>query len=89
MAGEGKTKSDIPVFVVSEECGKAINEALQRSSYNKLTGSSEITRTLNQVSNSVIIESLMEVHPACPGEDFKVPNGPYQIKGEGKGPVRK
>jgi hypothetical protein len=89
MTGEEQNKPNMPVFVVSEECGKAINEALQRSSYNKSTGSNELAQTLNQISDSAIIESLMEVHPACPREDFKVPSGPYQIKGEGKGPARK
>src|SRR5207248_7117012 len=93
MAGEEQTineeqaKPDMPVFVVSEECEKAIAEALQRNSYIKGTGNSEIAQTLNQVVSSAIIESMMEVHPACPGKDFKVPNGPYQIKkGEGKTP---
>ena len=59
MAGEEQTKPDVPVFVVSAECGKAINEALQRNSYNKGTGSNEITRALTGMAESAIIELII------------------------------
>jgi hypothetical protein len=76
-------KSSTVEIIVSDDCAKAIAEAIQRNSYNKLSGEGSI-QTINNAINSAIIESIMEVHPMCPRQDFKIPTVPYQIKGNGK-----
>ena len=83
MTVSGAEESTIARIEVPKDCAEAIGKAIEDSSFNKM--GKEFGRASHLVNNSVnagLIEAFMEIHPACPGEDFKTPKGQYEIIGK-------
>jgi hypothetical protein len=69
----------LTLIEVSEDCAKAVKEAVTRNDYNKIPNNNDLANMVDSAVTNGVIQAIMEVHPACPGVNFTPPSGPFAV----------